>query len=372
MNRVTYMAMISAALSFSAGCSDHTTKTANASEPSHDSVTLDPSNPQRNFLKIEEVKSAEGAPSLTITGRFAYDEEHTQRVATAIDGRATSILVKLGDKVKSGQALIALSSPQVGQLQADAQKAQQDMLIAQKTVDRVHRLKVDGAVSDKEVAQAESDLLKSKSDVGRSSAQLSSIGLSASDPTVAASIRAQISGTVVERNVLVGQEVRADATTPLLTITNLDTLWVIADVYEQDLGYVTQGAAVNVRVPAYPNETFAGTVDHVGEVLDATSRTVKVRCALPNPTGRLKPEMFAKIDVADTTGKPALMIPSKAVLNDGGKSRVVVAEGNVFKVRAVDVGSESDGRVRVVNGLHAGEKIVTDGALFLKHDIDDK
>src|ERR1019366_734563 len=94
---------------------------------------------------------------------------------------------------------------------------------------------------------------------------------------------AQIAGTVVERNVLLGQEVRADATTPLLTITNLDTVWVLADVYEQDLGLVQTGAAVAVRVPAYPNQSFPGTIAHLGDVVDTTSRTVKLRCVVPNP-----------------------------------------------------------------------------------------
>jgi cobalt-zinc-cadmium efflux system membrane fusion protein len=274
--------------------------------------------------------------------------------------------------VKPGQALIELSSPQVGQLQADAQKTTQDMLIAQKTVDRVHKLKIDGAVSEKEVAQAEADLQKAKADVGRAGAQLRSIGISASDPAVAVTIRAQIAGTVVERNVLVGQEVRADATTPLMTVTNLEALWVIADVYEQDLGLITSGATVSVTVPAYPGETFPGTVARLGDVVDPTSRTVKLRCVVPNPEGKLKPEMFAKIAIAETSGKQVIVIPAKSVLNEAGKFRVIVVENNTFHPVFVEVGPESSGKVRVLSGLKPGDRVVTDGALFLKHDIDTK
>jgi cobalt-zinc-cadmium efflux system membrane fusion protein len=246
------------------------------------------------------------------------------------------------------------------------------MLIAQKTVDRVHKLKVDGAVSEKEVAQAEADLQKAKADVGRAGAQLRSIGISASDPAVAVSIRAQIAGTVVERNVLVGQEVRADATIPLMTVTNLETLWVIADVYEQDLGLITSGATVSVTVPAYPGETFPGTVARLGDVVDPTSRTVKLRCVLPNPEGKLKPEMFAKIAIAETSGKQVIVIPAKSVLNEAGKFRVIVVENNTFRPAFVEVGPESNGKVRVLSGLKPGDRVVTDGALFLKHDIDTK
>ena len=177
---------------------------------------------------------------------------------------------------------------------------------------------------------------------------------------------------MVERNVLVGQEVRADATAPLMLISDLETLWVSADVYEQDLAVVTPGATVNVRVPAYPGDTFAGTVAHMGEVVDPTSRTVKLRCLVPNPSRKLKPEMFAKVSLAEPPGRKVLLIPAKAVLNEAGKSRVIRVEGNVYRPVFVEVGPETDGKVRVLDGLKAGDKIVTEGALFLKHDIDNK
>ena len=374
MKRILWSAAILLLAGLSAGCPAgvKASPPGGAAEPGHEGVTLEPSNPALKFLKIEELKPSDAAPSVALTGRITFDEDATQRVATPIDGRATAILVKLGDHVKPGQSLVELSSPQVGQLQADAQKTQQDLIIAQKTVDRVHKLKVDGAVSDKDVSQAEADLQKAKADVGRTGAQLRSIGISASDPAVAVSIRAQIAGTVVERNVLVGQEVRADATTPLLTITNLQTLWVNADVYEQDLGLITSGATVNVRVPAYPGDVFAGMVARLGEVVDPMSRTVKLRCLVPNPQGKLKPEMFAKVALAETNGKQVLVIPARAVLNESGKIRVIVVVGNEFRPVSVDVGPETDGRVRVLSGLKPGDRVVTDGALFLKHDIDSK
>lgn len=374
MNRAALLSIIVVAnLGVGSGCSDRGKPTApNTADATQDGLTLDPSSPALKFVKIEELKPSDAAPNVSLTGRITFDEDRTQRVATPIDGRATAILVKLGDRVKPGQSLIELSSPQVGQLQADAQKTQQDLMVAQKTVDRVHKLKVDGAVSEKEVGQAEADLQKAKSDVGRTAAQLRSIGISASDPAVAVAIRAQVAGTVVERNVLVGQEVRADATTPLMTVTNLETVWVNADVYEQDLGLITSGAVVNVKVPAYPGDTFAGTVAHLGDVVDPTSRTVKLRCVVPNPNGKLKPEMFAKISLADAQGKQVLVIPARAVLNEAGKFRVIVVDGNTFRPVGVDVGPEVDGRVRVLSGLKAGDKVVTDGALFLKHDIDNR
>jgi cobalt-zinc-cadmium efflux system membrane fusion protein len=303
----------------------------------------------------------------------AFDEDHTQRVASPLDGRATALLVKPGDKVTIGQALVELSSPQVAQLQADAQKAEQDLTLAQRTVERQRKLRADGATSEKELLQSEADLKKLTSDVGRATAQLRALGVSASDPTVGVALRARVAGTIVERNVLVGQEVRADASTPLLTITNLDVVWVLADVYEQDLGMVQEGVQVNVRVPAYPSEVFPGTVGHVGDVLDPQSRTVKVRCIVKNPDRRLKPEMFAKIELTESAGKKVLVVPSRAILSDADSSRIVVAGAdNVYRLRVVQVGPEVGGKIRILDGVKAGERIVTDGALFLKNEIDNR
>ncbi|MEA2699225.1 MAG: rane fusion protein heavy metal efflux system, partial [Myxococcales bacterium] len=238
-------------------------------------------------------------------------------------------------------------------------------------IERVHKLQGDGAISDKEVAQVEGDFKKARSDYARSTAQLKALGVAPGEPAVNVSLRSQIPGMVVERNVLAGQEVRADQAMPLLTVSSLDAVWVLGDVYEQDLSAIEPGSAVTVTVPAYPGQKFAGTVKHIGDVVDATTRTVKVRCLVTNPDHKLKPEMFAKVLVENGVGRKFIAVPSKAVLSDGESSVVVVAtEGNVFRARKVDVGSDVDGWVRILAGLTAGEKIVTDGAIFMKKEVD--
>jgi cobalt-zinc-cadmium efflux system membrane fusion protein len=370
------VAALAAALTLGAACSkshgeEPAEKSENAGEGTRDFVRFNPGSAPLDFLKIETVAETSGATSVTLPGRVSFDEDHTQRVASPIDGRAVSILVKLGDKVRAGQPLIALSSPNVGQLQADAQKAMSELALAEKATERVHKLQTEGAVADKDVAQAENDYRKAKSDSGRTTAQLKSLGVSASDPAVNVALRAQIAGTVVERNVLVGQEVRADQAAPLITISSLDTVWVQADAYEQDLSLVAEGDTVTIRVPAYPGETFPGKVGHIGDVVDPSTRTVKVRCLADNKAHKLKPEMFAKLDVLNAAGHKLILVPAQAVLNDGDKSVVIVAsEGNVFRARKVEVGPETEGKVRLLSGLRPGEKIVTDGAIFMKREID--
>ena len=346
---------------------------AGTPEKPHDFVRYDPGHVPLDFIKIATVEESSGATAVSLPGRVTFDEERTQRVASPIDGRAVAILAKLGDKVRAGQTLVSLSVPGVGQIQAEAQKAMSDLTVAQKSSERVHKLQAEGAIAEKEVAQVEGDLRKARSDYGRSTSQLKALGLSPSDPAVNAALRAQISGVVVERNVLPGQEVRADQATPLLTISSLDTVWVLADVYEQDLGLVEVGDAVSVEVPAYPGEKFAGKVGHVAEVVDPATRTVKIRCILANPGHRLKAEMFAKVEVRDNGRRKMVRVPAKAVLTDGDRSLVIVAtEGNVFRARRVDVGPETEGMVRIVGGVAPGEKIVTEGAIFMKREIENQ
>ncbi len=367
--KVAFCILVIGSLGVSA-CSTKTSP-AMAAERSHDSIQLEPGNARLQFIKVETVKETDAAPVVRLTGKVTFDEDHTQRVASPIDGRASRILIELGDNVRAGQALMELTSPHVSELQADSQKALQDLDLATKALDRSTKLKQEGAVSEKEAAQAEADFRKAKSDAARTNAQLRSLSVSASDPTTSAAIRAQIAGTIVERNILVGQEVRADSAQPLLTISNLGVVWVLADVYEQDLGMVRKGDSVKIHVPAYPDESFDGKVDHVGDVLDPVSRTVKLRCTVPNTQFRLKPEMFAKIELSDIGDKKAIILPSSAILTDSEHTRVFVAgSDHIYRQRVVTVGPEVDDHVRVLGGLKVGEQVVTEGAIFLKRELE--
>ena len=339
---------------------------------SRDFLKLDPKSPRMSFLKIEVVRESDAPSTISLPGKVSVDEDRTQRVASPIDGRAVTLMVKPGDHVRAGQPLLELSSPQAGVVQADAAKASEDLSVAERAMNRAHRLKADGAISEREVAQVEADFKKSKADVARTTAQLRALGLSPTEPAVKVSLRAQIAGTVIERNVLVGQEVRADGASSLLTISNVDRVWVLGSVYERDLSLIDEkDAPVKIRVPAYPGEVFAGKVIHIGDVVDPATRTVQIRCAVDNPGHRLKPEMFATIDV-QSVGKKFIAVPGRAVLADGEKYQVVVAsEGNVFRARTVDIGAEIGESVRILHGLSPGESIVTDGALFLKRELTD-
>jgi len=347
-------------------------KSAMAAEHSSSPPRRQVGNSRLQYIKVETVKELDVAPAVHLTGKIGFDEDHTQRVAAPIDGRVSRILVKLGDKVRPGQALVELTSPHVSELQADAQKARQDLDVSTKALERAKKLKEDGAVSEKEAALAEADYRKDKSDAARANAQLRSMRVSPTDPNTNVAIRAQIAGTIIERNVLVGQEVRDESPEPLFTISALDTVWVQANVHEQEIGLVHKGDSVKVSVPAYADESFDGKVDYVGDVLDPESRTIKVRCSVRNPGFRLKPEMFAEIALAEATDKDkkVIVIPSSAILTDSEHTRIFVAgNDHVYRQRVITVGSEVDDNVRVLSGVQVGEQVVTQGALFLTHGI---
>jgi cobalt-zinc-cadmium efflux system membrane fusion protein len=359
------------------GCASSCSK----NEPEHkdepnENEGLDFRNHQESlkYVTIEGVKMVTIRPSLNLPGKIAFDEDHTQRIASPIDGRVHAVLHKLGDKVKPGQALIELTSPQVAQLESDLRKAEEDSQVAKKSLERAKALQADGAVSAKEFAQIEADQRKSEAEVARVRSQLGVLGIS-DHASIIASIASQVTGAVVDRNVLPGQEVRADAAQALMTVSDLSTVWALADVYEADVALVDPGDPAEVKVPAYPDDIFKGQVAYVGEVVDPTSRTVKVRMSIANAEMKLKPDMFANVKIDAAEDLKCITVPTAAVLTNGDRSEVVAASADkpdVFKLRPVKIGSEMDGNVRIYEGLKEGDRIITKGALFMKQEIRDQ
>ncbi len=324
----------------------------------------------REYVTLETVKPSEHPAFVATTGRVTFDEDHTQHVGAPVNGRVSKLRVALGDTVRPGQPLAELTSSDVAELQSNVKKSKQDLVLAEKEATRQRHLHEDGAVSDKEMAQADAELEKARAEVERGDAHLAMLGIGANDPVVRAALVARVAGTVIERHALLGQEVRADSDTPLFTISNLEQVWVVADMYEPDLGLVQPGSAARVRVPAYGDEIFMGTVTHISDVLDAQSRTVKVRCLVPNPKKRLKPEMFARVDLQAEDDGHAIYIAPSALVNDGDRVHVLtVTQNNTVRPRDIRVGREINGRARVLEGLHDGDVIVTHGAIYLDKAI---
>lgn len=328
-----------------------------------------------DFVAVAPAATASEAGVTAATGKVAFDEERVSRVASPVSGRVVELLAHPGDHVRRGQPLLAIASPDAQSAAADFVAAQADRALAERNLDRLRRLYAEQAVPGKEVGQAESDATKAAAALTRAASRLEVLGIDPAAPNAGGArflLRSPLEGVVVDRPAFPGMEVRPDSGTPLVTVADLTRLWVLADVYERDLARVATGQKAIVHVVSNPAKGWEGKVTHVGEVVDPSTRTVKLRVEVANPDLELKPEMFAQVTVkAPASATQELTVPASAILSDGEASAVVVEVApRRYQKRAIEAGGEAGGRVHVLSGLVAGERVVVDGALYLKAAID--
>jgi membrane fusion protein, heavy metal efflux system len=330
----------------------------------------------RPQIVVEAVQLKLIAGDLALPGKVQYSEDRFVKVSSPLVGRVTDVHAKLGDKVAAGQVLLSIDSAEIGAAYSDYVKAESDLGLATRNYELAKDLFEAKALSKKDVVQAENDYFKAQAEHRRARERLLALRIPASELdkprseqriTSRFDLKSPLDGTVVERSVTVGQMVGADPGQMLYTIADLSVLQVVAEVYERDLSRVAQGARVSVTVEAYPGETFAGTIVYVGDVVDPTTRTIKIRCSVVNQGLKLKPEMFARVNLRMGSGTPALVLPKEAVMEVGGQEFVFVqgADGKYVR-RPVVTGLASGDTIQIREGLQAGEKVVVKGALLIK------
>jgi membrane fusion protein, heavy metal efflux system len=317
--------------------------------------------------------------AVKLTGRLIWDEDITTHVFSPVAGRVSSIKAALGEKVSVGSELARILSPDYGQAQADALKADSDFALAKRNLERARELLAGKVIAQKEVDAAESMFRDAQSELERANARLKEWGgegeVKVGDGF---KLKASMQGEIVERSINPGQEIRADqmlageslVAAPLFVISDPSRLWVQLDVTEADLSKLKPGSPLRLHCSAYPDRIFEGTLDVIGSVLDSDTRTVKARGSLQNVDRLLKAEMYVNAEVV-TTIPPAANVPKHAVFLREGLPTVFVKQDDLhFEMRRVQSGAESDGHVLVTAGLKSGESIVTDGALLLESVFD--
>lgn len=373
------------------GCKQTANPPANASAPPN---TSPPSQTQSSTIEIEIVAPQSIAGVIPATGKILAPEDRVAIIGPVNEGRIVRLYAGQGSRVKKGQKLADLESADIDQAEADYLKALADyenarrssvaeVKLAQATYDRTKLLYEKTVTAGKNLQTAEHDLEVAKASaensvngtkaaltaarrhlliLGLKDSTIDSLG---SKPDLAAvfSLTSPIDGTVVERNATIGATVGPDAN--LFKIIDVSRVWVDANVFEKDLQRVRLGQQVKLTVPAFPSTTFSGRVILVNSVVDPDTRTVKVRTEVSNPDGRLKPEMFANVEIITDVNRAAISIRQSAVLNDNGKTVVFVAEGNGYKKRQVQTGIQSGDQVEIVEGLNAGDKVVVKGNYLL-------
>jgi cobalt-zinc-cadmium efflux system membrane fusion protein len=315
-----------------------------------------------DFLKTAIVERDQGS-ILRLPGRLVWNEDHTVRVVPQVGGRVQKITVEIGSEVKVGQILATLSSPDYGQAQADARKAQADQQVAKLALDRQRELHAAGIVADKDFQQTQAEAIRAQAEADRASRRLAGLG-GASDGTY--TLRSPLAGIVVERNLNPGLEFRPEQSSdPLFVVTDPTSLWLRLDAGETDLAALKAGEKISLQVKQYPNERFAGVIRHVGDFVDQTTRTVRVRGEVPNPDRRLKGGMFVTA-LIELPATQALLVPSAAVFLVDEQRYVFVEEATGrYILRAVQAGPERDGRIEILSGITEGEKVVIEGNLHL-------
>ncbi len=228
-----------------------------------------------------------------------------------------------------------------------------------------HDLEVAKATAENNTASTKATLTAARRHLLILGLKESAIDALSTKPGLAAtfSLNSPIDGIVIERNATIGATVGTDAS--VFKIIDISRVWVDANVFEKDLPRVRVGQSVKLTVTSFPGSTFSGRVIFINSVVDPETRTVKVRTEVPNPDGRLKPDMFANVEIITDINSTAISIPQAAVLDDGGKSVVFVAEANGYKKRQVQTGIKNGDRVEIVDGLKAGDKVVVKGNYLL-------
>jgi cobalt-zinc-cadmium efflux system membrane fusion protein len=331
-------------------------------------VVFPEGSPQVASFATAAVKES-GPVQLRLTGRLVWDENRTVRLYPPFAGRVLQILVKTGEHVSKGQALAKLASPDFGQAQADARRAQSDFALAEKNVNRLRELHAAGVSSRKDLATAEADYARADAELARAMGKIKLYGASTESIDQNFSLASPIDGVIVERNINPGQELRPDlqlSNMPaMFVITDPARLWVQLDAAESQLADLRPGKKVQLRSAAWPDQTFAATLENISDFIDPATRTVKVRGVVENRERKLKGEMFVTAEI-QTSPQAAIQVPEKAVLSAGGKNYVFIQEAPGRYARAeIGLDGVHDGVAGVTDGLALGQKVVVDGNLFL-------
>jgi cobalt-zinc-cadmium efflux system membrane fusion protein len=316
-----------------------------------------------------DVVKESGPLQLRLTGRLVWDENRTVRLYPPFAGRVVQIVVKIGERVIKGQTLAKLASPDFGQAQADARRAQSDFAFAEKNLNRLRELNAAGVSSHKDLAAAEADYARAEAERARAMGKVKLYGAAADSVDQNFSLTTPIDGVVVERNINPGQELRPDlqlANTPaMFVITDPTRLWVQLDAAENQLAALQSGKKIQLRTAAWPDETFTASLDTISDFIDPATRTVKVRGTVENRERKLKGEMFVTAELQEAPTAD-LQVPERALLLAGGSYFVFVEEKpGRYSRQEVKVDAVRDGVASVSSGVKLGQKVVIEGNLFL-------
>jgi membrane fusion protein, heavy metal efflux system len=327
---------------------------------------------QMNHVELLTVNPGTMTHTLRLTGTVAYNAFKTTSVISQVGGPVSKILVVPGDHVKMNQPMLEVSSPDYSQLLDGYLKAADSYRLADKLYKRAQDLYAHQAIAQQDLEQAESSRTQAQADLNAAEQGMRILGIKNPEDLAKAPssalipVLAPIAGEVVDRLVSPGQVVQAGQT-QAFTISNLSTVWVMANVYQADLQYVKQGDDVVVQTDAFP-QSFHGKISYVSPALDPNTRTLQARIVVDNPGEKLKRDMYCTVTVTAGVLKNVLLVPNAAVLRDeNNEAFVYVLTGdNEFGRRGVVLGEMQNNQTQILKGITPGDKVVGNGSLFLQ------
>jgi membrane fusion protein, heavy metal efflux system len=370
-------ALLAGASLLLSSCGTDTTKNASAEAPPPAQVEHEG---DANIVEVDKGKAAQfplatateykAASQLTVTGVVNPDIARTVPVISIASGRVVEIRARLGDTVKKGQLLLRVQSADIAAAYSDYRKAVADETLANTQFDRAKGLYDHGAISLNDFQVAEDTNNKAKVDVETTAEHLRVLGAPLDHPSGIVDIVAPISGVITDQQVTNAAGVQGLSSTNPFTISDLSDVWIVCDVYENDLSDVRLGDSADVRLNAYPDQVVTGTISNIGAVLDPNIRTAKVRIQVHNP-GNMRPGMFVTATFRGQKKESHASIPATAILHLHDRDWVYLpAGGDKFKRLAIVAGETLPNNMQeVISGLKPGDQVVTN-ALVLQNTVE--
>jgi cobalt-zinc-cadmium efflux system membrane fusion protein len=329
---------------------------------------------QMAHVQVVAVEKSKLPRVLRLTGAVAYNAFKTTPVFSAVGGPVQEILAEPGQNVRAGQTLLTVTSPDYSAARSGYMKALSTFQLADKNYDRAKDLYEHKAIAERDLQQAESDRAEAQADMQSTEDALRALGIAdpaallknPSKTTGQIPVPAPVGGQIVERLVGPGQLLQA-ASTQCFTISDMSTVWVLVNVYQNDLALVRIGDSVTITTDAYP-DNFRGKISYIADALDPATRTLQARIVTENPGNKLKKDMYVTASVQAGALSNALTVPDSSVLRDSENQPFVYVQtsANQFARRLVKIGDSQDGRTLVQDGLKEGERVVGDGGVFLQ------
>ncbi|HTH54197.1 MAG TPA: efflux RND transporter periplasmic adaptor subunit [Edaphobacter sp.] len=308
---------------------------------------------------------------LELPAHVEADPAHVVRIFPPLSGRMMGLRVLPGQEVRKGDVIAQLQSSDIAAARSDFEKAKIEVLRADRALARGKLLLQHEVLSQADYYELDAADQTAHSELDRARQRIRELGFAEDGTTDEVSLRSPISGVVLDIGSAAGEMQRSlDNATPIATIANIDSVWIVGDIFERDLASITPGREVQIAVPAYPGLSLTGRIANVGDALDPNTHTVKLRVVLPNPKHTLKADMFANIRIPGAP-RSSVILPATAVLHEGDKTSVFVADASgKYVQKPVTVGRSFDSgavkSIEVLTGVNDGDKVVTAGGALLR------